>query len=76
MKKTTLAMIVGTRDFFPAEPVLAARREVIALLAAKGVDVVIPDEAADATWAQSRPGRTRRSGPPTSGPTATSSTAC
>ena len=33
MKKTTLAMIVGTRDFFPAEPVLAARRDVIALLA-------------------------------------------
>ena len=44
MKKTTLAVIVGTRDFFPAEPVLTARREVIAQLAAKGVDVVIPDE--------------------------------
>lgn len=44
MKKTTLAMIIGTRDFFPAEPVLKARREVIAQLAAKGVDVVVPDE--------------------------------
>jgi L-fucose isomerase-like protein len=46
MKKLTLAMIVGTRDFFPAEPVLAARREVIALLESKDVDVVIPDETA------------------------------
>ncbi len=46
MKKTTLAMIVGTRDFFPAEPVLAARREALALLAGKGVEVIIPDEAA------------------------------
>jgi L-fucose isomerase-like protein len=46
MKKTTLAMIVGTRDFFPAEPVLAARREVIALLEQRAVDVVIPAEDA------------------------------
>jgi L-fucose isomerase-like protein len=46
VKKLTLAMIVGTRDFFPAEPVLQARREVIALLGSKGVDVIIPDEAA------------------------------
>jgi L-fucose isomerase-like protein len=45
-KPTTLALIVGTRDFFPAEPVLRARREVIAMLAAQGVEVVIPDEAA------------------------------
>src|SRR4030042_341024 len=43
MNHTTLAMIVGTRDFFPAEPVLAARREVIALLQQHGVDVGIPD---------------------------------
>jgi hypothetical protein len=36
MKKTlTLAMIVGTRDFFPAEPVLQARREAIAMLLKK-----------------------------------------
>jgi L-fucose isomerase-like protein len=46
MKKLTLAMIVGTRDFFPAQPVLEARREVIALLNARGVDVVIPEESA------------------------------
>jgi L-fucose isomerase-like protein len=45
-KTTTLAMIVGTRDFFPAEPVLQARREVIAMLAVLGIEVVIPDETA------------------------------
>ena len=45
-KPTTLALIVGTRDFFPAEPVLRARREMIAQLAALGVEVVIPDETA------------------------------
>ena len=45
-KPTTLALIVGTRDFFPAEPVLRARREMIALLASLGVEVVIPDETA------------------------------
>jgi L-fucose isomerase-like protein len=39
-------MIVGTRDFFPAEPVLKARREVIAMLEGLGVEVVIPDETA------------------------------
>lgn len=45
MKKTvTLAIIVGTRDFFPAEQVLQARREVIAMLAQQGVEVVLPDE--------------------------------
>jgi len=44
--KTTLAMIVGTRDFFPAEPVLGARREVLSLLTGMGVDVVILDEDA------------------------------
>ncbi len=46
IQKTTLALIVGTRDFFPAEPVLRARREVIAMLAGLGVEVVIPDETA------------------------------
>jgi L-fucose isomerase-like protein len=43
-KPTNLALIVGTRDFFPAEPVLKARRDVIAMLACLGVEVVIPDE--------------------------------
>jgi len=46
VSKTTLAMIVGTRDFFPAEPVLGARREVLDLLAGMGVDAVILDEEA------------------------------
>jgi len=39
MNKTTLAMIVGTRDFFPADPVLEARREVLGLLDEMGVEV-------------------------------------
>jgi L-fucose isomerase-like protein len=46
MKKTTLALIIGTRDFFPAEPVREARQEVLALLAEMGVDTVILDENA------------------------------
>jgi L-fucose isomerase-like protein len=45
-KPTTLALIVGTRDFFPAEPVLRARREMITMLEGMGVDVVIPQETA------------------------------
>ena len=45
-KPTTLALIVGTRDFFPAEPVLKARREMITMLEGMGVDVVIPHETA------------------------------
>ena len=45
-RKTTLAMIVGTRDFFPAEPVLRERRKVLAMLAGIGVEVVIlPEDA-------------------------------
>jgi L-fucose isomerase-like protein len=55
----TLAMIVGTRDFFPAEPVLEARREVLKLLDDMGVDVVILDEGATPmgaveTWEQAK----------------------
>ena len=57
--KTTLAMIVGTRDFFPAEPVLEARRDVITLLAEMDVTVVILDETATnmgavETWEDSK----------------------
>ena len=40
--RTTLAMIVGTRDFFPAEPVLAARRNVLKLRRMQ--------DAMDGTW--------------------------
>ncbi len=63
MNKTTgglrLAMIVGTRDFFPAEPVLEARREVLALLDQMDVDAVILDEDATnmgavETWEDSK----------------------
>jgi len=57
--RTTLALIVGTRDFFPAEPVLEARREVLALLAGMGIDTVILDEEAThlgavETWEQAQ----------------------
>jgi L-fucose isomerase-like protein len=59
MKKTTLAMIVGTRDFFPAQPVLQGRREVLKLLDEMGVDAVILEENATPmgaveTWEQSK----------------------
>ncbi len=59
MKKTTLALIFGTRDFFPAEPVLEARREVLTLLAELGIDAVILDEVAThlgavETWEQAQ----------------------
>lgn len=58
-KKTTLALIVGTRDFFPAEPVLEARREVLKLLEEMGIDAVILDEdttplGAVETWEQAK----------------------
>jgi len=59
ISKITLAMIVGTRDFFPAEPVLEARRQVMALLDEMGVGVVILDEDATnvgavETWEESK----------------------
>lgn len=57
MKKTTLALIVGTRDFFPADPVLKWRRQVLALLDELGMEAVILDENATPmgaveTWEQ------------------------
>ena len=75
-KPTTLALIVGTRDFFPAEPVLAARRDVFALLQAKGVDVVIPDETGEQHGRSRNLGGRQALGRPLRAPTATSSTAC
>ncbi len=59
MKKTTLALIVGTRDFFPSDPVLQGRQEVLSLLAEMNIDAVILDEAdtpmgAVETWEQSK----------------------
>jgi L-fucose isomerase-like protein len=60
MTRTTLALIFGTRDFFPADPVLQARGEVLALLDEMGVDVVILDEEATPlggaveTWEQAK----------------------
>jgi L-fucose isomerase-like protein len=58
-QKTTLAVIIGTRDFFPAEPVLEARREVLALLAEMDIDAVLLDEDATPlgaveTWEQAK----------------------
>jgi L-fucose isomerase-like protein len=57
--KTTLALIMGTRDFFPAEPVLKARHEVLGLLDEMGVDTVILDQDATnmgavETWEESK----------------------
>jgi L-fucose isomerase-like protein len=58
-KNTTLAVIVGTRDFFPAEPVLKWRRAVLDLLAREGIEAVIPGEeetpmGAVETWEQAK----------------------
>jgi L-fucose isomerase-like protein len=58
-KSTTLAVIVGTRDFFPAEPVLRWRRAVLDLLAREGIEAVIPGEdetpmGAVETWEQAK----------------------
>ena len=58
-KRMTLALIVGTRDFFPAEPVLEARHEVLELLSELDIDPVILDEdvtplGAVETWEQAK----------------------
>ncbi len=44
--KITMGVMMGTRDFFPAEPVRASRKEVLALLEAEGIRPVILDENA------------------------------
>jgi L-fucose isomerase-like protein len=59
MKKTTLALFFGTRDFFPADPVLEARKEVLSLLDEIGVEAIVLDEEATPmgaveTWEQSK----------------------
>ncbi len=58
-KKTTFGVIIGTRDFFPAEPVRRSRQEVLSLLAALDIDTVILGEqdtpmGAVETWEQSK----------------------
>lgn len=58
-RKTTLAVILGTRDFFPAEPVRQGRGTILALLDKLGVDVVTLSEhdthlGAVETWEQSK----------------------
>jgi L-fucose isomerase-like protein len=57
--KTTLGLIIGTRDFFPAEPVRQARDEVLKLFDALGVDIIALDEQATRygaveTWEESK----------------------
>lgn len=44
MKKTTLAVMFGTRDFFPAEPVRQSRQAILSLLAALDVEAVLLSE--------------------------------
>ena len=58
-RKTTLGLIIGTRDFFPAEPVRQARDEVLKLFDALGVDIVAVDDqttryGAVETWEESK----------------------
>jgi L-fucose isomerase-like protein len=42
--KLTMGVMMGTRDFFPAEPVRASRREILTLLEEQGIEPVILDE--------------------------------
>ena len=55
MAKTTLGLIVGNRDVFPAELAQRGREEIIALLKKEGIDLVVlsPGESPDGvvmTW--------------------------
>jgi len=59
MKKITFGVIIGTRDFFPAEPVRRSRQEVLSLLAELDIEAVILGEqdtpmGAVETWEQSK----------------------
>ena len=44
MKQTTLAVIIGNRDFFPDALVTEARRDILAVLEESGIEAVILDE--------------------------------
>ncbi|MCB0188791.1 MAG: fucose isomerase, partial [Caldilineaceae bacterium] len=44
MKKTTLAVIVANRAFFPDKFVVEGRKEILDILARWEIDVVVPDE--------------------------------
>src|SRR5512142_3392887 len=44
--KITMGVMMGTRDFFPAEPVRASRREILTLLEQQGIEPIILDESA------------------------------
>jgi len=59
MAKTTLAVIVGNRDFFPDRLVAEGRKEILSLLRDMGIDQVVLQEAdtklgAVETWADAR----------------------
>ncbi|MCL6430887.1 MAG: L-fucose/L-arabinose isomerase family protein [Anaerolineae bacterium] len=46
MGKTTLAVIIGNRDFFPDQLATESRRDILSLLAEMGIEAVIVDEEA------------------------------
>mgnify|MGYP005837146311 FL=1 len=46
MDKTTLAVIIGNRDFFPDQLATEGRRDILSLLAEMGIEAVIVDEEA------------------------------
>jgi L-fucose isomerase-like protein len=59
MKKTTLALMIGTRDFFPADPVRQARAQILPLLEGMGVEPVLLTEddtkmGAVETWEEAK----------------------
>ena len=58
-KKTALGLIIGTRDFFPAAPVVQARDELLLMLQDLEVDIITLDEnttrfGAVETWEDSK----------------------
>lgn len=58
-KKTTLAVIIGNRDFFPDVLISEARRDILKLFGELGIEAVIPDEramklGAVETWAHAK----------------------
>ncbi|MDO9547158.1 MAG: L-fucose/L-arabinose isomerase family protein [Pelolinea sp.] len=58
-KRNTLGLIIGTRDFFPAEPVREGRKDIVSILDHYDVDFVTLDEettrfGAVETWEDSK----------------------
>ncbi len=58
-KPATLGLLMGARDFFPADPVQDARREILSLLEGMGIRAIVLDQAdthlgAVETWQEAK----------------------